>query len=319
MPFVAGAWAEPAGKIAGTDPRMGGRRPDMTISNKSPATAIALSADGKNLAVGNERGIRTYDRLAIGRREPRLSQTLKEAAPVLAIGFYGTNILVSLTRDGTVNRWRIDRGGVHHGAKINFGGPFIPVFSPTNEWFIAGASLRRVWLYDDDTGKRIHDFEVDDSDVAAMAFTPDGKSLVIGSVKGVVRVLDVTAWKVTRMIDLDTPIYSIAASEKRIAVGYGDGSVAMLDLLGDQDSLPEVKQQTGVIGAVAFSPDGREFASGSADGSVKIWDSRTLKLLHSLQGNAGAVRAIVFSSDGRRVVSCGANGNVNYWSLPGRD
>lgn len=291
------------------------RRPDLTISNSTPISAIALSADGKILATGDKNEIRIYDTLAGGQGPAHLSQTLKETAPVLALCFHGTNALLSLARDGTIKRSSLEWGGLHQSAKISFGEQFIPVISPANERFIAGASLRQVWLYDDDTGKRLRDFKVNDSDVAAMAFTPDGKLLVIGSVKGVVRVLDVAAWKVTRMIDLDTPIYSIAASEKHIAVGYGDGSVGVLNF-GDQDSVPEVDGQTGQIEALAFSPGGDLFASGSADGSIKIWESRTLKLVGSLKGNSGGVRSILFSPDGRWVVSRDANGSVNIWTAP---
>lgn len=118
-----------------------------------------------------------------------------------------------------------------------------------------------------------------------MAFTPDGKLLVIGSYKGVVRVADVTARKVTRSIDLDTPVHALAASSNYIVVGYGDGSVAMLNLR-DQESIPEAKEHHGAIRGLAFSHDGRRFASASADQAVMLWwDTETLKPLCALKGN----------------------------------
>jgi WD40 repeat protein len=162
----------------------------------------------------------------------------------------------------------------------------------------------------------LHSFEANDSDVAALAFTPDGKLLVIGTTKGVVRVMDVATWKVTRAIDLDTPIYSLAASMSRVAVGYGDGTIALLNLDGEQTSVPEGKKQTERISALAFNANGDRFASASADGTIKIWETEGLKLICSLEGNRGQVRSVVFSPNGYQVTSGGVSGSITCWTVP---
>lgn len=59
----------------------------------------------------------------------------------------------------------------------------------------------------------------------------------------------------------------------------------------------------GIIKALAFSPDGRRFASGSADRIVRIWDTATKRLLFSLEGHTDEVELVVFSLDGATLTS----------------
>jgi WD40 repeat protein/tRNA A-37 threonylcarbamoyl transferase component Bud32 len=64
--------------------------------------------------------------------------------------------------------------------------------------------------------------------------------------------------------------------------------------------------------AVAFSPDGRQFACAAFE-MVKVRDAATGQETLTLRGHSGAVLAVAYSPDGRRLASAGEDGTVKVW------
>jgi WD40 repeat protein/tetratricopeptide (TPR) repeat protein len=80
-----------------------------------------------------------------------------------------------------------------------------------------------------------------------------------------------------------------------------------------------VSHHTGwLIGSVAFSPDGRYFATGSnpdgrVAGEVRLWDASTGRLRLPPLPHTNYVRALAFQPDGKALAVGDYNGLVRFW------
>src|SRR5262249_53783080 len=74
-----------------------------------------------------------------------------------------------------------------------------------------------------------------------------------------------------------------------------------------------VPVDTGPVGAIAFSPDGRRLATGSDNGSVQIWDTTSRRPIVTGIEHTDAVLAVAFSPDGRTLATGSRDASVRLW------
>jgi WD40 repeat protein/serine/threonine protein kinase len=78
---------------------------------------------------------------------------------------------------------------------------------------------------------------------------------------------------------------------------------------------PLVWQDKAEVNAVAFSPDGERLATGGGDGSVKVWNSRTGKVVREFRAHDKAVVAVAFHPDGKHLAYTGTDEQAKVLDL----
>jgi hypothetical protein len=194
------------------------------------------------------------------------------------------------------------------------------------EPFVLGEKTTSPW-----PGKDILTLAGHTAYVTCVAFSPDGKRIVSGSLDGAVKVWDAVNGRETLTFNgrkhvsddsgnMSEWINCIAVSpdSKLIANAIDDGTIHLRGTYTGRE-FPSLRGHGGFVESVAFSPDGTKIVGGTADQIVAVWDIQSGKQILRLKGHTGYVNGVAFSPDGKTIVSGGGGGDntLKLWDAAG--
>lgn len=78
----------------------------------------------------------------------------------------------------------------------------------------------------------------------------------------------------------------------------------------------ETRQHRSYVSATALSPDGTLYATGGIDGTIRIWEPESAKLVRALVGHDSYCYGLAFSPDGKLLASAGSfDRTVRIWDV----
>ena len=121
-------------------------------------------------------------------------------------------------------------------------------------------------------------FDPDSASPTAVAYSPDGRFLLVGDDRGAVQFLAVEGLEpVGRPLDLgDAQVTRIGFSPDgtRVAVGTAVGTTRIFDVETHRPVTPLLTGQGGYVYGVVFSPDGDTLFASNSDGIIATYDAQ---------------------------------------------
>ena len=154
--------------------------------------------------------------------------------------------------------------------------------------------------------------------VAAIAFAPDGQSVVVGSQAG----LAVHGWP---KLELRKILATVVVNVHDLAFSPNGESLAVAGGIPSEEGLVEIfawtkgeslyvcKGHEDSVLAVAWKSDS-SFATASLDHEVVLWDAQTRKPVQRLEGHSRGVSALCFLSKGQLLISGSIDQNLRVWN-----
>ncbi|MBL8098201.1 MAG: hypothetical protein JNK81_03420, partial [Anaerolineales bacterium] len=220
---------------------------------------------------------------------------------------------------GTLNIWDVNTNELIKEFPIND--------SPENLWgmditadnrYLATAwqDSKTITIWDLTTGEAVQTFEGHNEFIFQIAFSPDGKYLLSGSLDTTARLWDVATGQEIRRYNAHTAaVYSVAFSPDghHIATSGKDGSIRIWDITIPNE-INTLTAQSNFLFGLKYSRDGKYFITGSADGTAALWDTSTNQLLHLLN-DGRRVDGVDITPDNKLIVTSGQGSPTKLWDL----
>lgn len=206
--------------------------------------------------------------------------------------------LLSCSEDKTVKIWdantnRLIRTLAGHNAPVN------AVDISDNGKLIASATEKSIILWKWGQVDPEKTFEGHKFNVTSVAFNPEGKILVSGSIDKTVKMWDVQSGRLIKSFEgHGGSVNSISVSDdgKYIVSGSGDGSIIVWNMEDGRKFGPF--KQGAAVKVVKFFPKSHIIVAGDFHGFVKVWDPiNEIKALDSIYSNENKVSEVVESEN----------------------
>lgn len=287
-----------------------------TLYHSDSILSAAISPDGQLLATGSHDSTVKVWSLHGG----ELLQTIcGHSTAVLLVAFSpASKTLLTRSRAGTVKVWNLQNGELLKSLADIHRHEFVAV-SPDWQILAIGTTRGTIELQHLNTGQPLQVLTgYRGNDISSIALSPDGKIVAAtgfnaasGFCHATVTLWELPEGKVRQTFGSEN--YVAISPDSQILVCHGNKIIKLWNL-PTGELLHSLQTGIRITSAAAIDPEGRYFAIGCFDGTVRIWNFSG-EFLHSLEGHSSPVSAVAIGPGGETLVSGGENGTIKLWKL----
>jgi WD40 repeat protein len=281
----------PYGRIATTLDELGrvvlwpavlGERPQRQVDIRGRGTVLALSRDGRLLAVGIKRsGVVVCDLGQNGREHP-LDIPVPNVSD-LTFAPDGRTLAIATVQAGGILLWDVEAGRPRMTLRGHRDRVWPLVFSPDGRSLVSVAtSEQMVLIWALDAGRPR--LRLNAPGTVWLAYSPDGCTLgMLASTGKTVQLWDARTGALLRTIaDRSVPLHWAAFSTdgRLLATAASDGTASLWSLATGRE-LKRLNGRADLLSRVAFAPDGRTLAAIGNDADIRFWDLDGLRGIES--------------------------------------
>jgi WD40 repeat protein/serine/threonine protein kinase len=293
---------------------------------------IAARKDGAFVAtvrsMGGKAGMLDLWNMTTGKLE-RAWAVSKDIVECVAFSPDGSEIITAggvVDKSGEIKRWDASTGKLLGEWQTDL--PcFALALSPDGNFIVsAGSNLfsaeyeqqpkAELKVWERGSGKLLHNLQTGTTPIFAIAFHPDGTHFSCGS-RGQLTTWDVKSGQVLRTVHAhDAQVYRVAYSPDGKYIATGSNVSLRLWNAADGELIADLEGHTsGLIYALAFSPDATRLVSSDNRGSVRVWDLTTRQQLLKLATPDATVTGLAFGYD-NCLLGCRSDGRIHVWPAP---
>ncbi len=152
----------------------------------------------------------------------------------------------------------------------------------------------------------------------AIAFSTDGKSLLVAGESNTLVTYDATTGHEIQRVELKNYSagfnYVAFSDDRRTALIAVRGRLHTIDL-DRGEVVHELHSGRATVADLAVSRDGRYGLSGDINGEARLWDMRSGKPLRILRGHSAPIESVRFSPDGGLALTSDKTGRICVWPV----
>ncbi|HEY7154502.1 MAG TPA: serine/threonine-protein kinase [Gemmataceae bacterium] len=306
---------------AAVDPAAAAKSPQPRRTLKGPTAAVrcvAVSPDGKAVAVGDDEGAVRVWNLADGKLLANPKR--RHGGAILRLAFASDGTLATGGRDGHILIWQTETFAEERDIALEQKGAVRGlVFPPENpdRILLSVGDNNALLFWEPTAGKIVGGRPLpDDTPPSALTFASKPHSQwAIGLKDGrMVLANDTEADRVVKGHGGAIHAVAFATDGETLATAGDDGFIKLWDVRSG-DGRGNLAKDLGVIHGLAISPSGRLLAAVSADSVLRLWHLASHQAAAEVRPEAGELYGVAFTPDGKTLATCGSDRTVQLWDV----